>query len=337
MTILGLNKITITASTSVPYKEDKKRVRYTLRSKFSAKDPETGDRRVYRYLGSSGQEEPVTIDGALVLDMENPIDAHNYKTLLINLQADQELQSIISIIDTERDAESFADKKIKVSSATYALTSAYETKNFDKLRNIYRRKYGSAQGVTDAMILQTLIKMAEDSPDELFSLEKDASSENKILVDKAVEKGILLNSDGSFLSKDGSFIAANEGKILQLLDENSSFKDTLIRQVEAAFISLNAEKKIFRPELLLGDDIVTDGNLYPDKTDEKTHLSDEDIYHITKIGVKSGTIDMRNGKYFVGDSEFTRKELEEYYKNNPLEAMRLKEEMIGLSVYIERQ
>lgn len=337
MTTLGLSKITVTASSSVPYKQDRKRIRYTLRSKFSAKDPKTGDRKVYRYLGMSGQEEPITIDGALILDMENPIDAHNYQTLLINLETDQELQSIVSVIDEQKDAETFADKKIKVSSATYILTSAYEGKSFDKLRNIYRRKYGSAQGVTDAMILQTLIKLAEDSPDELFLLEKDASSENKILIDKAVEKGILLNSDGSFLSKDGSFIAANEQKILQLIDENASFKDTLIRQVEAAFVVSNVERKVFKPELLLGDEIMVDANLYPEKTDEKTHLSDEDIYHIVKIGVKSNTVDTRNGKYLVAGSEFTRKELEEYYKNNPLESMRLKEEMVGLGVYIERQ
>ena len=336
VTALGINKITITASQVVPYKPDKNRVNYLLRSSFVAIDKKDGQRKRFRYYGKSGQEEPITINGALILDLEDSVDAANYKTLLLHLETDPELKAIINIIDETKDAQEFADREVEVSSAVYMLTSAYQNNAFEKLANIYRRKYGSVSGVTNAMVLQTLTTLAKQSPAEVLSLAKDAESDVKILIDKAVEKKVMLRDGDAYITSDNRLVAKDEIAMIRMLDENPSFKVTLERQVELAF-SVEEPIKRVNPFLEAAGELVTEANMYPDIRDNATLLAKEDILHIVKLGIKTNSIDSKGGKYMVRGMELTREETDAYYENNPAEASRLKEELVGAALWVEAQ
>lgn len=334
-TLIGLNKITVTASIVVPYKADRKKINYTLRSNFVAIDPKTGVRKKFRYYGKSGQEEAITIEGAIIFDLDDKTDAANYQTLLLHLETDEELRSKIVIIDEVKDAETFADKEVKMAAAVYMLTSAYDQQAYEKLANIYRRKYGSVSGVTHAMVLQTLTTLAKQEPEEVLALAKDAESEVKILIDRAVEEGIMLREGEAYVTKDSRLVAKDEVAMVRFLDENPSFKATLDRQVELVVAQRQPAPKKNPLIEIIGETVSEGLGLHSDVKDTDTQLSKEDILHIVKLGVKTQFIDSKNDKYIVHGKEMGREAVDHYYQDNVGEAAKLKEELVGANLWVD--
>lgn len=69
--------------------------------------------------------------------------------------------------------------------------------------------------------------------------------------------------------------------------------------------------------------------------EEPSILTEDEILHVVKLAVKSQLIQSKGSRFITDGSDFDRKGLDGYFKKNPGRALELKNELIGLGLYIE--
>lgn len=332
------NTVLVTASMSVPYLKSKKMINQGLSSRFTVKD-ETGKVTVVRFLDEMGREAPFNINHTLTLDLRNQYDSHNLAALKQRLAQDPELAKTITIVDKEQDAD-IQNKKDLATAAAMAIINNIRN-DAKTIQAIYRRKYGTIDGVTDTLILQSLFTLAKEMPDELIRLNEAVKDEEGVFYDLLVENGIISVTDGIVKAQNGTIVAKSKDAFFVVLRDNAGFKETLNslleRELNAKQVKANGVSKLI-PKLL--ENAATSQKDAPDEDDAnntETGMTNEQIVRLVTVAVKSRYFhEPKADNYEIpGGETVDRKGLDKFYKNNPNNALELKRELLATGAYNE--
>lgn len=332
------NTVLITASMTVPYLKSKKMIKQGLSSRFTVKD-ESGEATVVRFLDEMGREAPFNINHTVTLDLRNQYDSHNLAALKQRLAQDPELAKTVTIVDKEQDAD-VQNKKDLATAAAMAIINNIRN-DAKTIQAIYRRKFGTVDGVTDTLILQSLFTLAKETPEELVRLNEAVKDEEGVFYDLLLENGVITVNDGIIKAANGTIVAKSKDAFYLVLRDNAGFKETLNAQLEnvlnAKQVKANGVSKLI-PTLLKAAATPTEKT--PDEDDSNNTdagMTNEQIVRLVTVAVKSRYFhEPKADQYEIpGRDTVDRKGLDKFYKANPYNAMELKRELLATGVYTE--
>lgn len=330
--------VLVTASKKVPYMTAMKGISTTLDDKVVKVD-ENGQKTVLRFLDERGNASRLHIPKAIRLNMSNPIDSHNLAVLKVRLSQDAALAEVVRIIDEEADAAIQNEKDLNIARAMSIVESLNNESGQSTLRAMYRRHYGSSEGVTDTLVQRSLIALAKGEPSTFKSLYESVNNEDSVFFDLLIENGII-SKDGLGIIKqasDGVLLARSVDEYILKLSQDSEYKEYMKAILSKVISSKsNAAKQNLIPRLMKVAE-EKEASLSSDTSDyeEPSILTEDEILHVVKLAVKSQLIQSKGSRFITDGSDFDRKGLDGYFKKNPGRALELKNELIGLGLYIE--
>ena len=331
--------VLVTASKKVPYMQGLKGITTTLDEKVVKVD-ENGQKTILRFLDERGQGSRLHIPKALRLNMSNPIDSHNLAVLKIRLAQDPLLAETVKIIDEEADAAVQNEKDLAIAKAMSIVESLNNESGQSTLRAMYRRHYGNSDGVTDTFVQRSLISLAKSDPPAFRSLYDSVNNEDSVFFDLLLENGIISKDSLGIVKQtsDGTLLARSVDEYILKMSQDQEYKSYMKAVLDKVISSKsNATKQNLVPKLMKAAEekeaSITGGQ--DDYEEQPMLLTEGEILHIVKLSVKSQLIQAKGTRFVTDGADFDRKGLDEYFKKNPGRAVELKNELVGLGIYVE--
>lgn len=304
---------------------------------------EQGGNDTFYFTRNLKDEVDLVIENTLTLDIDNPVDNHNYISLKMFKVLNPEMAKHIHLSDPMEEiakANALSDKGFEVEKFLR------ENLNDDTLlAKIYRRLFGSASGITSQAMFKKLTDTARSEPQKFMygdGLFTDMQSfELLALLDLAIEKGIIFKDvDGKIKKDKYTYYAKDINDAAFLLESDADFRIYLQRAVEGKVVvaktdnyspvlessdyvelskQINSKKAIGKHDEDLSGRISIESE--SDLEVEKTVASAIEQKLLLKSGEKMNT------KYQLPniDGMFSRKELIAHMRKNPAQYLLLKQ------------
>lgn len=223
------------------------------------------------YKNEQGDKSVLQVEGQRVFNLENPIDAHNWDTLKIDMALHPELRDDLLMVDPNKDAD---DQLEMVKRRTKLIDILLDhEKDTEWLAKVYRMVVGMASGITAKVMLRTLVDKAQTELDAFGRSKWLFDSENfetEAMLDLAVERGVLTVDDGFYKKPDGSALASDRAKAVYMLNNDGALRAYITQ-------ALNVPLSVDR---------TPDTTWAPQVSDDVAHL-------ITKVGEKVESTPLR--------------------------------------------
>jgi len=184
------------------------------------------------YKDEAGRKGYLVIEKSRTFDLTNETDRHNWKTLQVHLAAFPEMAKEIQLVDPLSDSKT----KLAKTKRRIALGQLLVEREHDGefLASLYRRLIGPAQGLTTGTMAQALLEKTETDID-LFGttnwIFESATWQIETLLDRAIERGLLL-VDGEFYQKpDRTIFAEGRPKAIYMLGTDVGFRHSIESQL----------------------------------------------------------------------------------------------------------
>jgi len=296
-------------------------------SGFTARLGSAEPRRCF-FTSDGTDEVDLVIDNTIQFNLDNKIEAHNFKTLQLFCKMNPESTSHILLVNPQE----IVDKELYFAEQSFKVQEYLRKHKNDEtlLAQIYRRLIGLAAGLPSKTIFTKLDNLARTEPAKFMRGEEmiveTQDFELMALLDVAIEKGVVFkDTDGKIRKDRDTIYAKTQEEAAFQLRSDADFKVYLQRGIDPKYV-----KKVEAYEPKFEDsDFVSLFNevgkpLEARPLDDSAPIDDDAMMDIKIDEFLEAQLIEKEGKgpmtkYFlptISDERFTKKKLKEFFASN---------------------
>ena len=188
------------------------------------------------YVDEQMKKKHLTIEGVRDFDLSKKDQKHNWEMLQIDLMLHPELKEQIELIDPNK----IANDKIALAERKQALYAVVlgNKQNPEWLAKVYRRLVGPASGLTEKVLLNTILERLETDPSLFIDKQgkfffESEYFETEALLDLACERGVIIKDGEYYKKQDGSVLANDRAKAVYELQIKPEYRFYVQQAVSA--------------------------------------------------------------------------------------------------------